>query len=90
MSKRIQVILDDDEALSFRSQARRESKSLSAWLRDAGALALRMQREKGSLNTTEALKKFFQESNQREKGTEEDWEDQKKLILDGYRGNRPS
>jgi outer membrane protease len=67
-----------------------ESKSLSAWLREAGTLALRVKQDKGSLNTAATRKKFFQESNQREKGSELDWEDQKKLILEGYRNNRPS
>ena len=37
MSVRVQVILNEDEATRFKSQARKESKSLSAWLREAGS-----------------------------------------------------
>ena len=36
MSVRVQVMLEEDEAARFRSQSMKESKSLSAWLRDAG------------------------------------------------------
>jgi len=35
MSLRVQVILEETEAEKFRSQAKKESKSLSAWLREA-------------------------------------------------------
>ncbi len=86
MSKRVQVILDEEEVVRFKAQARKESKSLSAWLREAGRLAVQLHREKSDLKTTAAFKKFFQESNKREKGQEPDWEDLKRLILEGYRG----
>lgn len=85
MSIKAQVILDEEEALRFRTQARKESKSLSAWLRDAGRIVLEMHRDQGTLHTADAVKKFFQECNKREAGTEPDWEEQKKLILEGYR-----
>lgn len=84
MSERIQVILQKDEAASFRAQARRESKSLSAWLRDAGKLVLKMNRNKPRLNSVKELENFFLECNRRERGTEPSWEEHKKLILNGY------
>lgn len=90
MSVKIQVILDEEEAARFKAQAGKESKSLSSWLRDAGKTVLQMSAKKKPLNTAAELKKFFQESNRREKGEEPDWEDQKKLILESYQsGNHP-
>lgn len=86
MSVKVQVILKQDEAARFKAQALKESKSLSAWLRDAGKTMFEMRREKQRLNTTGSLKKFFRECNKREPGTEPAWEDHKRLILEGFQG----
>ncbi|MBW1732057.1 MAG: hypothetical protein JRH08_14045 [Deltaproteobacteria bacterium] len=84
MSVRIQVILEEKEAARFRAKAAKESKSLSAWLRDAGRKMLEMEKN-AQLTDEEALRAFFQKSNEREKeGTESDWEEHKKMILDGF------
>ena len=86
MSVRVQVILDEREAARFKSQAMNESKSLSAWLRDAGRKMLDMNRQWQTLTDKEALKKFFQKSNKREQGLEPSWEEHKRVILDGFQG----
>ena len=86
MSVRVQVILDEEEMAKFRSQALRESKSLSAWLRDAGKKMLQEKRKWKSLTDPVVLNEFFKQCNKREKGTEPDWEEQKGLILDSYQG----
>ena len=90
MSVRVQVILQEDEAARFRSQAMKESKSLSAWLRDAGKQMLETDQQRQPLTDPTALKRFFQKCSEREKGTEPDWEEHKRLLLDGMRvGHRP-
>ena len=88
MSVRIQVIVDENEAASFKSQAMRESKSLSAWLRDAGRKALQESRQSESLSDVEALKQFFHQCNKREHGQEPNWDDHKQLILEGFRSGK--
>jgi hypothetical protein len=86
MSVRIQVILDEKDAARIRSQARKESKSMSAWLREAGMDRLERSREKTQLDTPEDLKKFFARCDERnEPGVEPDWEEYKALIENGYR-----
>ena len=90
MSVRGQVILKEEEATRFKSQALKESKSLSAWLRDAGNKMIEVSREQRRLTDPESLKRFFQKCNQLESGIEPDWEDHKRLILDSYQaGNKP-
>ncbi len=84
MSIRVQVILDDEEATRFRSQAKRESRSLSAWLREAGRKMLEENQNRNSLTDPQSLRSFFEECNAREKGKEPDWEEQKELILEGF------
>ena len=83
MSVRVQVILDEEEAAKFRSRAARESKSLSAWLRDAGRKMLEAS-EQRPLNDPESLKAFFEKCRSGEKGTEPDWIEHKAMILKGF------
>lgn len=90
MSVRVQVILDEEEATRFKSQAMKESKSLSAWLRDAGKKMIEINQQKQRLTDPDSLKQFFQKCDERENGVEPDWEDHKRLILDSYQaGNKP-
>ncbi len=89
MSVRIQVILGEEEAARFRSQAHKETKSLSAWLRDAGKKMLEENGQQYALKDTALLEAFFRECKNREKGSEPDWETHKTLILEGHHpGNR--
>lgn len=90
MSVRVQVIIDEKEAAKFKSQAMKESKSLSAWLRDAGRKMLEMNQEANALRHSDALRRFFQLCHDREQGREPEWEEHKRLILDDYQGgSRP-
>lgn len=90
MSVRVQVILDEKEVTRFKSQAMKESKSLSAWLRDAGKQRIEINQQQQRLTDPDSLKRFFQKCNERENGVEPDWEDHKRLILDSYQaGNKP-
>jgi hypothetical protein len=83
MSTRVQVILKEEEVAEFKHQARKQSKSLSAWMREA-AYRMLQENEKKDLTEVNALKKFFMECGGREKGQEPDWSEQKRLILEGY------
>lgn len=90
MSVRIQVILEEEDAARFRSQAVKESKSLSGWLRDAGKKMLENNHQAQSLTDPDSLERFFRRCNKIEKGVEPDWEEHKRLIHEGIRaGNRP-
>lgn len=90
MSVRVQVILDEKEVVRFKSQAMKESKSLSAWLRDAGKARIEMEKRQQQLTDPDSLKRFFGQCNQNEHGLEPDWEEHKKLLMDGYQaGNKP-
>ena len=82
MSVRVQVILDEEEVTRFKSQAMKESKSLSAWLRDAGKNMIEINRRQLQLTDPDSLNRFFRKCNERENGVEPDWEDHKRLILD--------
>lgn len=86
MSVRVQVIIDEKEAARFKSQAMKESKSLSAWLRDAGRKMLEVNQGTISLRDSDALRRFFQMCHDRERGREPEWEEHKRLILEDYRG----
>ena len=86
MPIRLQVVVRKDEAARFKAEARKEAKSLSSWLRDAGRMKLELNREKETLDSPQKLKRFFSESNRRERGKEPEWEAHKALILEGYRG----
>jgi hypothetical protein len=89
MSLRVQVILAERDALKFRSQALKESKSLSAWLRDAGKKMLEI-REAAPLADSESLNLFFKRCRERETGQEPEWEEHKQNILRAYQsGERP-
>lgn len=84
MARRVQVILGDNEVAQFRAQARRESKSLSAWFREAARERLnRARASSGRLADPHALETFFQACRDRESGREPDWDQHERLILHG-------
>ena len=88
MSVRVQVILDDIEAARFKSQAKKESKSLSAWLGEAGRKMLEENQKRNALTDPQALESFFEDCNSRETGREPDWDDHKELILEGFQAGK--
>ncbi len=87
MSVRVQVILAEEEAARFKSQAAKEKKSLSAWLRDAGKKVLSISQQQ-SLKDPKSLQRFFKACREREKGVEPDWDDHKKLLLESYQAGK--
>lgn len=91
MSIRVQVILDENEVSRFRSRARKEAKSLSAWLRDAGRAALAAEDRRRLLDDKAALRDFFKACDRRETAASEpDWDEHKKVLTGSYRsGARP-
>ena len=84
MSVRVQVVLGEKEAARFRSQARRESKSLSEWLRDAGTKMLESGRQVAPLSDPDSLAAFFRQCDEREQAREPEWQEHKRLILEGH------
>lgn len=72
-SRRVQVVLDEEERTAFQEQARRESMSLSAWLRAAGRERLAARKSAG-FGSTQELLGFFEECSRSEEGSEPDWE----------------
>lgn len=78
---RIQVLTDDAEREAFRAQARREGRSLSDWLREAGRDRLRRARA-STLRTPDDLDAFFAAIDQRHGSgeVEDDWGVHKRRI----------
>jgi len=90
MSVRIQVILKETEAARFKSQAHKEGKSTSAWLRDAGRKAIERSQQGLSLKDPESLAAFFERRNEKERGQEPDWPEHKRLVLESMQAsNKP-
>jgi hypothetical protein len=89
MSIRVQVILDEEENAMFRQQARKESVSLSRWLRESGRKRLEAERLQGSLRGAAELKAFFKACDEHHQNTQEpDWDEHKSLITEGYSEGR--
>ena len=80
MASRIHIVLDDAEKARYRRQAQREGKSLGAWLREAAEDRLRTAAARRDLRSRSGLEQFFAECDQREPGTEPDWQDHRALI----------
>lgn len=75
---RVQVLVPEEEREAFRREARKEGRSLSAWLREAGRARLASTKTKHM--SLEELNAFFAASDVREQGREPDWEDHLKVI----------
>jgi hypothetical protein len=80
MVSRVHVLLDDAEKARYRLQARREGKSLGAWLRAAAEDRLRAAAGQRDLRTRSGLQAFFAECDARESGREPDWKDHREAI----------
>ena len=85
MAVRVQVIMDEKEAAMFRNQAKKEAVSLSRWMRDAAKKKLEDERLGRSLKDPHQLARFFQDCDTLEQdGVEPDWNEYKKLLVEGY------
>jgi hypothetical protein len=80
MAERIHIVLDRAEKEMFRLMAEREGKSMSEWLRDAARDKVAAAEAEVSLDTVEDLRRFFAECDDRESGTEPDWEQHRSVI----------
>ncbi len=87
---RIQVLTDDAEREAFRAQARREGRSLSDWLREAGRQRLQ-QAQQSRLRTPEDLDGFFAQIDARHGDAvrEDDWEVHRARIERSQRRGLP-
>ncbi len=79
MSTRVQIVMDELEREVFRQAAAREGLSLSAWLRRAARARLE-EAEHPRLSSIDDLRAFFAECDQRELGSEPDWEEHTAVI----------
>ena len=75
MSKRIQVVVDDQEAERFRRQAAAEGLSLSAWLRRLGRERLELADKEGGLHSVQELREFWKVCDSTRSGREPDWDE---------------
>jgi hypothetical protein len=80
MTERIHLVLDAVEKERFRRLAVREGKTLSAWVRDAARDHAASLEARGSLDTGEDLRAFFDACDARETGREPDWEEHERVI----------
>ena len=79
---RIHFIVSEADKIGYRGQARREGKSLGAWLREAADEKLAAARPAGRFSAGE-LRRFFEECDARSAGRKEpDWPEQKRLIAE--------
>jgi hypothetical protein len=87
-TRRVQVLLDEEERRSFQSSAKREGQSLSAWLRDAGRERLDRRRARARFESVEELNAFFDRCRRRERGTEPDWDEHRRVIAHSVASGR--
>jgi hypothetical protein len=80
MTERIHVLVERAEKERFRRAAARQGISLSEWLRLAAEEKLVESEVARELDSPEALKSFFDASDEREQGREPDWEVHRELI----------
>ena len=77
---RIHFVVKEPDKARYQNQARREQKSLGAWLREAAEEKLAAATRSGRF-TLEDLKRFNAECDAREKGNQEpDWAEHKQTI----------
>jgi hypothetical protein len=89
MSARIHIVVESEEKERFRARARQEGKTLSEWLRDVARQALVRGEGGTEIRTVDELREFFKRSNEREKGTEPDWDAHRRQIDESRRDGIP-
>jgi len=77
---RIHFVVKEPDKARYQNQARREQKSLGAWLREAAEEKLAAATRSGRF-TLDDLQRFHAECDAREKGSREpDWAEHKRAI----------
>ena len=89
MSARIHIVVESEEKERFRARARQEGKTLSEWLRDVARQALVRGDGGAEIRTVEELREFFRRSDEREQGTEPDWDVHRRQIDESMRNGLP-
>jgi hypothetical protein len=80
MPERIHIVVDRAEKERYRRMAERQGKSLSERIREAAQEKLTASEGEDALTTVDALRAFFQQINERERGREPDWETHRQVI----------
>jgi hypothetical protein len=80
MPERIHLVLSAAEKERYRMAAARVGQSLSEWLRLAAEEKAAAAEEAVALDSADALRVFFAACDEREEGTEPDWEVQREVI----------
>jgi len=89
MSARIHIVVESEEKERFRARARQEGKTLSEWLRDVARQALVRGEGGAEIRTLDELRGFFCRCDEREQGTEPDWEAHRREIEDSMQDGLP-
>jgi hypothetical protein len=79
MSRRIHLVLGEEEKALMEQAARREGMTLSAWLREAAADRMKKYAPP-ALSSAEDLRGFFEACDRREEGREPEWDAHRKVI----------
>jgi len=89
-SVRIQVVLDEWERATFRSEAKAAGMSLSAWLREAGRERLRENAARSRFHNQIELNDFFRACDEQGSGDREpDWTEHAQVINQSRRHELP-
>jgi hypothetical protein len=88
MPTRIQVVIDEMERELFRREARKEGKSLSTWLREAGQKRLSARESTRRITSVKQLRAFFKQCDAQEKEHEPDWQEHLAVLEESYRSGR--
>jgi hypothetical protein len=80
MPERIHLVLSAAEKERYRTAAARVGQSLSEWLRLAAEEKAAVAEGAVALDSADALRAFFAGCDEREAGTEPDWEVQREVI----------
>ena len=89
MSDRIHIVVEPAEKERFRARAREEGKTLSEWLRDVARQALVRGEGGKAIRTLDELREFFRRCDEREQGSEPDWEAHRRHIDQSRREGLP-
>ena len=83
-SKRVQVILSEDDVALFQESARKQGQSLSAWLRQAGRERLDRIEQTARFETADEVRSFFDRCDAEPDSAdrEPDWEQHERVIAE--------
>jgi hypothetical protein len=77
---RIHIVIDEKAKARYSRQAKREGKSLGAWLREAADDKLQAALRAERIETIDELRDFFAACDVREKEAEPDWESHRRVL----------